>query len=57
MDYKKMDGEILNRIKLLNGEQKTDVLDYVVNMPKTSHNSRLYRRKALKQIREALANS
>ena len=49
-----LDDAIINRVKSLNGDQKTDVLDYLDHLPRKVHSTRIYRRKAMKQIREAL---
>ncbi|RED94120.1 hypothetical protein C7460_12261 [Marinoscillum furvescens DSM 4134] len=52
----KLESEIISKVKRLNRNQKNEVLDYLETIPKMSHSTRLYRRKALKQIREALDN-
>lgn len=49
-----LDNEIFTKLKRLNKAQKSEVLDYLDTIPKVSHSTRLYRRKAMKQIREAL---
>ncbi len=49
-----IDNEIFTKLKRLNKDQKNEVLDYLENIPHVSHSTRLYRRKAMKQIREAL---
>lgn len=54
MNYLKLENEIITSVQHLNGHQKSDVLDYIKNIRPTSHNTRLYRRKAMKEIREAL---
>lgn len=54
MNYLKLENEILSSVRNLNGHQKSDVLDYIKNIKPTSHNQKLYRKKGLKQIREAL---
>lgn len=51
-----LEAEILTKLKMLNGSQKTKVLDYLQTIPKAGHNTRRYRKKAMKQIREALKN-
>ena len=56
MNYFKLDSEIISSVQSLNGHQKSDVLHYIKNIKPTSHNTRLYRRKAMKEIREALKN-
>ena len=49
-----LDSEIFTKVQRLNKEQKNEVLAYLETIPKVSHSTRLYRRKAMKQIREAL---
>ena len=56
MNYLRLENEIISSVQHLNGHQKSDVLDYIKNIKPTSHNTRLYRRKAMKEIREALKN-
>lgn len=51
-----LEQEILDKLKSLSGNEKEDVLNYLGRMPKQRHNTKMYRRKALKQIREALQN-
>lgn len=54
MNYFRLENEILSSVQTLNGNQKSDVLDYIKSIPKSRHNTRLYRRKAMKEIQEAL---
>lgn len=49
-----LESEILSKVKSLNGNQKSEVLDYLQKIPKVSHSTKMYRRRAMKQIREAL---
>lgn len=49
-----LEERIINRFRNLNGEQKFHVLHYLENIPKKTHSTKRYRRKAMKQIREAL---
>jgi len=56
MNYLMLENEILSSVQDLNGHQKNDVLDYIKNLKPTNHNTRLYRRRAMKEIREALKN-
>ena len=56
MNYLRMESEILSQVQTLNGHQKSNVLEYIRNIEPTAHNTKLYRRRAMKQIREALAN-
>ncbi len=57
MNYLRLDSEIISSVQSLNGSQKTDVLDYIKNIPKSRHNKRLYRRRAMKEIQEALKSA
>ena len=57
MDYLNLEKEILSSVQNLNGTQKTDVLDYIKNIKSELHSKRLYRRRAMKQIREALQDA
>ena len=57
MNYFSVDKEILTSVQPLNGSQKTDLLDYIKNIRPITHSKRLYRRRAMKQIREALLDS
>ncbi len=54
MNYLGLEKEILSSVKALNGNQKNDVLDYIKNIEPRKHSQSLYRRRAMKQIREAL---
>jgi len=56
MNYYRLESEILSSVQNLNGSQKNNVLEYIKNLKPSTHNTRLYRRKAMKQIREALEN-
>jgi len=53
MNYQ-LESEILSSVQGLNRNQKTDILDYIKKIDSPRHSTRLYRRKAMKQIREAL---
>ena len=53
---RQMDSEILVRVLNLNGIQKNDVLNYIERIPRKRHSIKLYRRKAMKQIKQALEN-
>lgn len=57
MNYLRLETEIISSVQNLNGHQKNDVLDYIKNIGSGSHNSRLYRRRAMKEIRDALKNT
>jgi len=54
MYQSKVENEILTRVRSLNVEQKSEVLNYLENIPSKKHSTKIYRRKAMKQIREAL---
>lgn len=56
MNYLRLENEILSSVQNLNGHQKSNVLEYIRNIEPTAHNTKLYRRRAMRQIREALAN-
>lgn len=56
MNYYRLDTEILSSVQGLNGHQKSDILEYIRNFESPIHSKRRYRRKAMKQIREALKN-
>lgn len=49
-----VESEILSSVQHLNGDQKTDILDYVKSIKPVPHSQKRYRRRAMKQIREAL---
>lgn len=55
MNYLGLEKEILSSVQHLNGHQKSSVLAYIQNIEPTAHNTKIYRRKAMKEIREALA--
>jgi hypothetical protein len=57
MNYLKLESEIISSVQDLNGHQKNDVLHYIRNIKPTNHNTRLYRRRAMNEIREALKKS
>ena len=54
MNYYRLDSEILSSVQELNGNQKSDILEYIRNFESPIHSTRRYRRKAMKEIREAL---
>lgn len=49
-----LDIEILSKVRNLTGSQKTEILDYLESIVGPGHNTKIYRKKAMKQIREAL---
>ena len=52
-----LESEILERVKILNDPQKSNVLEYIDTIPREIHSTRLYRKRAMKQIRAALSES
>jgi len=54
MKYLRLEKEILSSVQGLNGHQKSNVLEFIKNIEPTAHNAKIYRRKAMKEIREAL---
>lgn len=53
MNTIKLEKEIISSVQTLSGQQKVEVLDYIKNI-EPSYITKGYRRKAMKQIREAL---
>jgi len=49
-----LESEILERVKILNDPEKSNVLAYIDQIPRKVHSTRLYRKRAMKQIRAAL---
>lgn len=49
-----LENRIYDRLKGLNGNQKEQILDYLESIPRR-HNTKIYRRKAMRQIREAIS--
>jgi len=56
MNYLRLENELISSVRDLNGNQKSDVLAYIKTMEPSKHSTKLYRRRAMKQIREALNN-
>jgi hypothetical protein len=54
MNVQNLDSELITKVISLNKNQKSEVLDFLETIPKHTHNTRRYRSKALKQIRQAL---
>jgi len=48
--------EIFERVKGMNNAQRSNVLDYIENIPNTCHSTKMRKRKALKQIRKAISS-
>lgn len=46
--------ELFEKVKGLNKDQRENVLDYINSIPRASHSTKRYKRRALKQIRTAL---
>lgn len=49
-----LENEILERVKFLNEPEKSNVLAYIDRIPKKIHSTKLYRKRAMKQIQAAL---
>ncbi len=47
--------EILEKVRVLNDPEKSNVLEYIDGMPRKIHSTKIYRKRAMKQIREALS--
>jgi hypothetical protein len=54
MNYLSLENEILSSVQTLNGHQKNAVLEYIKNLGPSKHSTKRYRRKGMKQIKEAL---
>ncbi len=54
MTTQTLESEILERVKFLNDPEKTNVLAYIDKIPRKIHSTRIYRKRAMKQIRQAL---
>lgn len=50
-----LEVEILERVKYLNDPEKSSLLDYIDRIPRKMHSTKMYRKRALKQIRKALS--
>jgi hypothetical protein len=55
MTTSNFENEILNRVRSLNGNQQKEIMDFL-NSRNRRHSTRLYKRRAMKQIKEALNN-
>lgn len=49
-----LENEIFQKVRKLKSIEKSEVLEYLEHLPKERHTTRLYRRKAMREIREAL---
>lgn len=49
-----IESEILERVKFLNDPEKSNVLEYIERIPRKIHSTKIYRKRAMKQIRQAL---
>lgn len=49
-----LESEILEKVKFLNDPEKSNVLAYIERIPRKIHSTKIYRKRAMKQIREAL---
>lgn len=56
MYQKEIETEILSRVRALSSDDQCNVLNYLEHFPRPMHSTRRYRRRAMKQIREALNN-
>lgn len=56
MNYLRLENELISSVQNLNGTQKSNVLEYIRTMEPSKHSTKRYRRRAMKQIREALDN-
>jgi hypothetical protein len=54
MNYLSLENEILSSVQTLNGHQKNAVLEYIKSLGPSKHSTKRYRRKGMKQIKEAL---
>lgn len=54
MNYLRLEHEILSSVKSLNGNQQSELLNYIKHMVSERHSTKIYRRKAMKEIRKAL---
>ena len=52
-----LESEILERVKILDDPEKSNVLEYIERIPRKVHSTKLYRKRAMKQIRAALNES
>lgn len=50
-----LETEILEKVKDLNDPEKTSLLDYLEKIPRKIHSTKIYRKRAMKQIRQALS--
>jgi hypothetical protein len=56
MQTQTSENTIFSQVQHLSDYQKEALLKFVANMNKPRHSTRLYKSKALKQIRKALSN-
>ena len=49
-----LENAIIEKIRFLNDPEKSTVLEYIEKIPKHIHSTKIYRKKAMKQIRKAL---
>lgn len=54
MNHLKLENELISSVLELNGNQKSTVLAYIQKLDTSIHSKKRYRRRAMKQIREAL---
>ena len=51
-----IENQIFERVKGMNSDQRSNVLDYIEKFPRANHSTKLRKRRALKQIRKALSD-
>lgn len=56
METTNIDDMIMSQLRSLNQEEKTELLNYLKLRAPKRHSVKIYRKKALKQIRKALAS-
>jgi hypothetical protein len=54
MKFVEIEQELLSTIKSLDGRRKNELLGYIQNLKQDEKPSKNYRRRAMKEIREAL---
>ena len=54
MNYLSLENEILSSVQTLNGHEKNAVLEYIKNIKPIRHSKKVYRKRGMKQIKEAL---
>ena len=52
-----LENQIFEKVRNLNSSQRSNVLAYIETIPRAQHSTKLYKRRALKQIRKALSEA